>query len=90
LEGRSLLPLLRSPETGWEKPAFTFLRRGQVLGASLRTERFRYTEWDQGRQGAELYDHQNDPGEIRNLAAQAAHAGTVGRLRPLLRAQLGG
>jgi uncharacterized sulfatase len=90
LAGSSLLPLLRSPESDWEEPAFTFLRRGQVLGASLRTERFRYTEWDQGRQGAELYDHQNDPGETRNLAAQATHARTVGRLRPLLRTQLGG
>ena len=56
-----------------------------VLGKSVRTERWRYTEWDGGKQGVELYDHENDPGECTNLAGDPAHARTVQELRPLLK-----
>jgi hypothetical protein len=39
------------------------------MGASVRTERWRYTQWgEQGRHGIELYDYHADPGEFRNLA----------------------
>lgn len=37
-------------------------------GYSLRTDRYRYTEWDEGREGTQLYDLQNDPNEWQNLA----------------------
>ncbi len=37
-------------------------------GYSVRNERYRYTEWDGGKRGAELYDHEKDPQEITNLA----------------------
>src|SRR5690606_8639841 len=40
----------------------------RFFGYSLRMERWRYTEWDEGVQGVELYDHENDPGELSNLA----------------------
>jgi iduronate 2-sulfatase len=52
-----------------------------VMGRSVRTERWRYTEWNEGRDGLELYDHANDPHEFRNLAADPAHAAVVGELR---------
>jgi len=42
---------------------------GRFFGYSLRTARWRYTEWDQGDQGRELYDHDADPRELVNLAA---------------------
>jgi len=86
VQGRSLVPLLKNPSAAWDKPAFSYLRRGQVLGASVRTERYRYTEWDEGRQGAELYDYQTDPGEDRNLSSDPKHAKTVAELKRLLRA----
>src|SRR5205814_9590435 len=38
------------------------------IGYSLRTDRYRYTEWDDGKQGTELYDHEKDPQEFTNLA----------------------
>ena len=53
----------------WERPAFTQVQRGQIAGRSVRTRRWRYTEWDDGRAGGELYDHDRDPGEHHNLAA---------------------
>lgn len=37
------------------------------MGRSIRTERYRYTEWDDGRKGAQLYDYVADPGETKNL-----------------------
>jgi uncharacterized sulfatase len=38
------------------------------MGRSIRTDRWRYTEWDEGRAGTELYDHHVDPNEFQNLA----------------------
>jgi len=53
-------------------PAFT--------GYSLRTDRYRYTEWDEGKQGTELYDHEKDPQEFTNLAKDSQQANTVKQL----------
>ena len=57
----------------------------RFFGYSLRTERWRYTEWDEGAQGRELYDHDADPLEITNLAAKPEHAATVADLSRKLR-----
>jgi uncharacterized sulfatase len=86
-EGVSLKPLLDDPEApGRKKGAFTQVTRGKgLMGRSVRTERWRYTEWDEGRAGTELYDHDADPRERKNLAADPAHAKTVEELRGLLK-----
>ena len=61
--------------------------KGQPFnGYSLRTPRWRYTEWDEGRKGRELYDHDADPRELTNLAADPAHASTVAELAAQLAA----
>jgi iduronate 2-sulfatase len=52
--------------------------------STVRTDRWRYTEWDRGEQGSELYDHYNDPDECYNLASDSEHAQTIETLREVL------
>jgi iduronate 2-sulfatase len=83
LAGVSLKPLLNDSGAPWNRPAFTQVWYG-FPGHSVRTERFRYTEWDNGKQGAQLYDYDVDPGEKQNLASDPRHAETVARLKALI------
>ena len=84
LEGASLAPLLKNPYQTWNRPAFTQTWRGKFPGYSVRTERWRYTEWEHGKEGIELYDHQNDPKEWHNLADDSQYAPVRAELKALL------
>ncbi len=99
LEGVSLEPLLENPKRPWKKAAFSsFLRlatkpenrpQGNVLGRSIRTDRYRYTEWrDQAGTlvGRELYDQAQDPNETRNLVSRPNIAPVVTKLAEELQA----
>ncbi len=75
LDGRSLRPLLNDPAREWDGFAITQILRpaddrlpAMVMGRSIRTERWRYTEWTGGAEGLELYDHEKDPNEFINRA----------------------
>jgi uncharacterized sulfatase len=82
LHGKSLRPLLDHPHAKWDRPAVTQLNKGpKKMGYSLRTERYRYTDWGDTE---ELYDYQADPKEIKNLAKEPARA----KLKANLRARL--
>lgn len=88
LQGRTLRPLLDNPRAKWDRAAYSQVDRGpadqRFSGRSVRTEKWRYTEWDEGRKGLELYDHVNDPHEYRNLALDPAYAGTREEMKRLL------
>jgi iduronate 2-sulfatase len=84
LDGKSLRPLLYNPEYPWDRPAFSQVVHEGVMGRSVRNERWRYTEWDAGKAGLELYDHDLDPLELRNLAAAPELASTRHELSALL------
>lgn len=74
VQGRSLKPLMQDPLIDWDEFAITQILRPMdsrlpepVMGRSIRTPRWRFSDWNGGQYGAELYDHQNDPGEFNNL-----------------------
>ena len=91
LDGVSLRPLLDDPSKAGRKAAYSQVSRGNtkkgkaIMGYSVRTERWRYTEWDGGAKGKELYDHDADPHELRNLASDPQHARVVEDMKGLLR-----
>jgi iduronate 2-sulfatase len=85
LHGRSLAPLLKNAGARWDSPAISQVRRGPaataVMGYSLRTERYRYSTWEHGGEGEELYDYQADPREVRNIAREESAKSVKQELR---------
>ena len=61
-------------------------RSRTLFGRSVRYGRYRYTEWDEGREGCELYDYRTDPLERHNLAVSPDKATEklIGELKELL------
>ena len=80
LDGHSLRTLIENPEAkSWkgEKPALTVVYAGpefkndpNLQHYAIRTDRYRYILYNNGKE--ELYDHQNDPNEWKNLALDNA------------------
>jgi len=75
LEGHDLSPLLKDPQAKWRDPAVTTWLPGNH---SVRTERWRYIRYHTGEE--ELYDHEADPNEWDNLAAEPELASIKRRL----------
>lgn len=77
-DGTSLVPLLKGKTSDWQNVSYGYFRNG----ISLRTERYRLTKYSRKAEPTiELYDHQTDPYEIRNIAAD--HPEIVERLMSL-------
>jgi uncharacterized sulfatase len=92
-QGKSLRALLEDPNRPWANAAYTQVDFGAVngkkggarkVGRSVRTERFRYTEWNGGETAVELYDHEKDPKEMTNVAKDPAYAQAVTELKATL------
>jgi len=84
LEGKSFVPLMKSPEKPWKKAAFSRWETGD----SIRTDRYRYTEWtddDGKRVNRMLYDHQLDPMENVNIAELPENQELVAQLSKMVR-----
>jgi arylsulfatase A-like enzyme len=91
LQGESLRPVLNDAKVSIHDSAFTQARRGEnaeFWGRTVRTARWRCTEWDEGKNGIELYDHDADPHEFTNLANRPEHAAVLRELRALLATRL--
>ncbi len=87
LEGRSLVPMLKSPTAKWDKPAYSIWSEDgkTVHGVAVRTEQWRYAEYGKdGVNGAMLLDPK-DPDELKNLADDPKHKSVVAELSALAR-----
>ena len=67
-DGKSLVPLMENASIiEWENISFGYFRKG----ISLRTERYRLSKYFREEEPViELYDHDTDPYENRNIAAE--------------------
>lgn len=90
VQGQSLVPILNDAKElgrGWSLSQVMRGRRDgePVFGYSLRTPQYRFTRWgEDGDQGLELYDHDNDPLELTNLAMTDGKADEIKELSELL------
>ena len=86
LQGNSLVPLLKDPQSRlWKKDmAFTISRSG---GESIRTDDWRYIHWGHGSKGQELYDLKADPRETTNLAGNPKYTDQLNRMKARLLAK---
>ena len=98
LEGLSLAPLLDDPNATWKSAAFHQFPRdyvkikhkhhGDVMGYAIRTDRYRYVQWKDWKFGdilkEEIYDQQNDPNEMRNIANHPENKSLLTELRSQL------
>jgi arylsulfatase A-like enzyme len=69
LEGHSLVPQLKAATSSRPWPAITTHNQGNH---AIRTEKWRYIRYADGSE--ELYNHESDPNEWKNLAKSAAHS----------------
>jgi iduronate 2-sulfatase len=88
-EGKSMLPLVENPRRTWKAAAFSqYPRGGGIMGYTMRTERWRYTEWISRQTGAvtarELYDHAGGDTASANLADLPEQASAVRELSAML------
>ncbi len=66
-DGKSLVPLLKNGNASWQNVSFGYYNKG----ISMRTDKYRITRYFRAEEPIiELYDHQADPNETRNIAAE--------------------
>jgi len=79
VEGEDIKPLLADPNAAWDRPAITTFHKDNH---AIRTAKYRYIRYADG--GEELYDHDADPYEWTNLAADPKLAEVKKGLQKLL------
>ncbi len=90
LPGDSVVPLIEGDDDGWrEHTLLSFVGDDRVPGYyGLVSEDWKYLELETGE--VELYDLDDDPHELVNLAGRSAHAATRRALADELDARTGG
>ena len=92
LEGSTFEPLFDDPDRIWKRAVYSQYPReipgiGPGMGYSMRTNRFRYTEWrapGTPYKSVELYDYLEDPYETENIASKPENASLVNGLAGML------
>ena len=89
LEGESLVPVLENPNfkgktknyafSIWPHNRWNYDRT--IMGYSVTDDRYNYVEWVKWDSGEilekELYDHQNDPMEMKNVIGEEQYQGVI-------------
>ncbi|MFI4912509.1 MAG: sulfatase [Sedimentisphaeraceae bacterium JB056] len=88
IEGESFAHLLSDPGGKGKEAAFSVVERLEGLGRSVRTKRWRYTEWYEGKAGRELYDCSADAGMYNNIAYKEEFQPICAKLSSMLRDSL--
>ncbi len=100
LEGMSLKPILDDTDRPGKEGVFSQYPRnadptkyrhkthGDIMGYAVRTDRYRYVEWRDWNSkqtvARELYDQQNDPQEMNNVADDPQYAQRIKRLSAMI------
>ena len=78
-EGNSLAPLLLDPDASWRHAAVTTFGPNNH---AVKTRRYRYIRYEDGAE--ELYDHEQDSNEWKNLAHDPAYREVKARMAAFL------
>ena len=85
LDGISLVPAMKTPTTQLREYALSQYPRGKAMGYSIRTKRFRYTQWigeyysaekpygEAKVEATEMYDYEKDPLETKSVVGDKAY-----------------
>lgn len=95
LQGTSFAPLVEDPGKKWKEGALSYWPASNrtdpekvVMGYTVQTDRYRYTEWIRISTGEllarDLFDHQNDPDENSSIANNPENEELMQKLSALL------
>ncbi|QOD61976.1 sulfatase [Polaribacter haliotis] len=101
-DGKSLVNLLDADASTTVDMDYAYhqYKRNAKMGYSVRTERYRYTEWHDNNyrsyddynsskiSGRELYDYEKDPLETKNLVKEANYSAIAKELKSKLKSHL--
>lgn len=84
LEGKSFAGVVKEPSKSFRSEVHAIVNRGEMIGRTVKNAKWRYTEWDNGKMGRELYNQTNDPIEYNNLAEKPEYSDIIAEMRKLL------
>lgn len=83
LEGKSFDKVLYNPSLPLKKAVYATIYQRNFKGRTVKTKQWRYTEWDEGIKGIELYDQVNDPIEYNNLSSDEEYNEIIEEMKDL-------
>jgi len=94
VQGTSFAPVVENPEIEWKEGALSYWPLGRtnpeklIMGYTIQTQRYRYTEWIKESSGElmarDLFDHQTDPDENVNISNISENKEIMSELSELL------
>ncbi|VGO23156.1 sulfatase [Pontiella sulfatireligans] len=88
-DGLSSVPLFKDPSKPWKKAAFSQYPRGGGMGHTIRSGKWRYTEWKNSKgkvTARELYDHSESDIATVNLADHPEYKNVAKKMAAILKA----